>query len=204
MHILFLTNVLNRFNRGWIKVDLIGKDNAWLPYGTSFGKIQKNTLRVLDGHYRGYLLDTTENKELENCLGDEKLLTNEEVNIVYNPSLNKLSLQNKREFSLVKFDLDELKAGGYQIEVPRFPHVKLCKRIYLNENDGGSRFAETWFEVVPLHGPRLGVFIHYGEISSGCITVSMKENLPKSWDEIYFNLILHRISYKTVATLTVI
>lgn len=203
MQIISLVNVIDSFHRGWVNIDLVGKPQVWLPYGTTFGFIENNSLMVLDGYYRGYLLDR---KYLDNTasFGDEYLLTNESIRISYKIGSEVLVFPNNRYIILAQSEKIDLKEGLYNIGLPRFPHTKICKKDYLNEAIGGSRFAETWFEIIPLLGRGgSGFFIHSGEISEGCFTVSIKNNKPRIWNDIYFSLILNRLHHGVVADLLV-
>lgn len=203
MKIASLVGVLNKFDRGWTDINLLSGKRVSLPYGTTFGFIQDNLLVILDGHHRGDSIGLTEGCHFVQSLGHQQLLTHQPNTIKYDSKNNKLILQGEKAYMLISPMRKILPTGKYRLELPRFPHKKLCKSIYLDESIGGSRFAETWFEIVPIHGKRINSFLHYGEISNGCLTVSMKGNQKNIWTDIYLYLIVNRIQSTFVADLII-
>lgn len=203
MQITSIINVLNKFDRGWAEVNLLDGGRVLLPYGTTFGFIQDDLLMVLDGHYKGDSIKLTKESYLLQSLGYQQVLTNNQITIKYNLEDNRIVFQDGNSYVLVRSSQRILSPGNYKLELPRFPHRELCKSIYLDESIGGSRFAETWFEIVPAQGKRIGSFLHYGKISEGCLTISMKENPKNIWTDIYFSLITNRVQSNFVANLIV-
>lgn len=201
MKTISLVNVLNKFDRGWTDVNLLSGKKVSLPYGTSFGFIQDNLLIILDGHHRGDSIKLAEGCHLIQLLGYKQLLTHQPITIKYDSKNNKLIFQGDRVYTLIRPMRKILSVGKYRLELPRFPHKRLCKSVYLDESIGGSRFAETWFEIVPVYGKRVSSFLHYGEISDGCLTVSMKGNQKNIWTDIYLALIVNRLHSTFVADL---
>ena len=204
MKIFSLTNVLNKFDRGWAEIDLLGGERVVLPYGTTFGFIQENTLMILGGHHKGEFVDLSKKDRLFQLLSGCQIIESNLVAVKCILGNNQLIFPDGKTYTLAKSSKKMLPIGMYKLEVPRAPHYKLCKKVYLDESIGGSRFAETWFEIVPERGERLRTFMHYGEVSDGCLTVSMQGNLRGAWTDIYFSLILNRIEPNFVASLMIV
>jgi len=77
------------------------------------------------------------------------------------------------------------------------------KSDYFNESIGGSRFAQTWFRLIPEEGIPGDVFLHYGSYSEGCLTVINSKDFSV-WNKIYLELMQCRESSMHVASLFVV
>jgi hypothetical protein len=95
-----------------------------------------------------------------------------------------------------------LKQRTYLLGFPVKRNIARAMNEYLDERSGGSRFAESWF---PIKRQECGtnIFLHYGRISEGCITVKYeKEN--DNWTRLFLNLMLSRIDDRCVSEIEVV
>lgn len=123
--------------------------------------------------------------------------------------------KKSRSNLIVRYDLEEkelsfldfkirtvhsgmLPCGRYRLLIPRYPHDK--SRKYVNESDGGTRFAETWFQIELSNSISGRLFIHFGSITEGCVTVV---DSGKLWTKMYLHLMNNRVDDRSVAFLEV-
>jgi hypothetical protein len=185
---------------GWLKVSIDNLGCRFLCYGTKIKKIkiykEFEYVKILDGPFRDFFskvsLEGRGNSRFEKIDRNYKEKT---TIVVYDNQ--RLSIKGLGEFSTVKIKEKFLK-GTYFLEIPSHPHRKTPKS-YLDKKRGGSRFAETWFRVVPFNNNKSDFFLHFGRMSSGCITI----NQDNSWDDIYNYLIRSRIDRLNIGTVTI-
>lgn len=96
----------------------------------------------------------------------------------------------------------DIRLGAYNLQIPSRPIKKVLNADYFDERIGGSRFAQTWFRLIPTKSILEDAFLHYGSFSKGCITVLNNKKLSV-WNRIYLTLIQSRLNDTHVSTLYV-
>jgi hypothetical protein len=90
--------------------------------------------------------------------------------------------------------------------IPDYPHEKLPSH-YTNEKVGGSKFAETWFNLTDNISSivKTDEYFHFGKYSNGCITFPYtKQPQASQWNHIYKTLIKNRVEPGVCATIKLI
>jgi hypothetical protein len=195
--IYYLSNICRN---GWLKVNVIGLGDRFLCYGTKISKIETydkfEYVKILDGPFRDFFSKIT----LNNASHFEKITESykeEPATLVYDQTRKKIGIAGLGLFNTAISNVI-LPKGIYLLEIPSHPHKK-TPNSYLNEKNGGSKFAETWFRVVPLDDNHSDVFFHFGKLSEGCVTV----NELGSWDEIYYHIIRCRKNRLDIGTIEI-
>lgn len=179
---------------GWAPAKLWDGTDIFLPYSTMIHS-QEDTHRPLEGRYRGQNIKISpqflEQQDYQSRRGDD---------IVFNPDTNVLILPIGK-FKTVP-QSTKITAGKYYILLPDYPNLKLTKKDYLNERNGGSKFASTWFRLVTADGRLTRSYMHLGTKSDGCITIQYPDVL-NGWSNIYDYLLTGRLQNSILTTLWV-
>jgi hypothetical protein len=203
----FLTEVLDSINKGWLDIVAENEGPVSIPYSTRVKLLnsgEKNQkVVILEGYFKGKIGHIP--YKSKNRTSFYSFLT-PTLRLSYGRKLrlskDVLCISSKK-FQVV-MSLGSLKPGIYNIKFP----VKTSKKLngdYLDDNRGGSRFAESWFPVVDKNGCPSEKYIHFGSISEGCITVKYKlHDALCPWYFIYLTLIKSRNGKDNLAKLKVI
>jgi hypothetical protein len=96
--------------------------------------------------------------------------------------------------AITKINNVTLPKGLYDLQIPDEPH-KLGK-LY----EKYIPYSKTWFRIKNKANPEIGYYLHYGQASAGCVTVTeVKDSNGKFidiWTPIYNYLILRRETNK--------
>ncbi len=192
-----IANLLDRGNRGWIKVSEENK-SFYVPCGTQIKLLSSGSYRINEGIYQGknvYIdLESIKPKLFTSYLSSG-LESKPAVKMSLIQSQQKIYLSSTYKFySAVCINLPN---GTYKIMLPDHKHTDRMSIDYYNEHRGGSRFCETWFPLVSGNG-FTGQYLHFRTFSEGCVTVT------ENWNEIYLNLILSRLDSSSVGELTIV
>lgn len=185
---------------GWLRVNIGDVGCRFLCYGTKMEKIKVckkfEYVKIIDGPFRDFYSKIPLDKSGSSLLTKiyENYKETMAVVIYCNQQINIKGLGN---FNTVKTK-EKFPKGNYFLEIPSHPHKKTPK-FYLNKKSGGSRFSETWFRIVPFNNNKSDLFLHFGKVSEGCITV----NQDNSWDDIYNYLIRCRMNRLNIGTITI-
>jgi hypothetical protein len=192
-----VANLLDRGNRGWIKVSDDDK-SFYIPYGTQIELLRNGSYRINEGIYQGKIVYI----DFESI--KPKLFTSYLSSGLENKPAVKMSLIQSQQkiylpttYKFYSIVCNNLPNGTYKIMMPDHKHTDRMSTDYYNEHRGGSRFCETWFPLV-LEKGFTGQYLHFGTFSEGCVTVT------EDWNEIYINLILSRLDSSSVGELTVV
>lgn len=187
---------LDPYHKGWVKVIVENEGEVELSFSTRVKLIMPyesyEKIVILEGYYKncvGQLAYVTRNRNSSYSYLTRGLRLNRNLKVKLIG--NKLVI-NKKSWE-VTVDYTSLKKGKYIIGFP----VKTVKKInpsYLDENKGGSRFAETWFPITTHNEVFIEKFIHFGYLSAGCVTVKYNTSNIKSnsWNLIFMKLITSR------------
>lgn len=200
-------NVLDKSSKGWLKVNVRGYGKAYLCYKTKIkiknNKNEKKQFEVLDGIFRGQEISFYNKKDLS-CLQPIKKTTSKPSSLYIDLAKSTLTINGLGSFKIV-IEKKDIFPGKYEVLIPSNPHFKKTSINYIQEESGGSRFAETWFELLPTFKKREGQFLHFGIYSEGCITLPFekKQNAGANWTAIYLKIIGSRIGNSSIGMLTV-
>ncbi len=91
-----------------------------------------------------------------------------------------------------------LPPGDYNIRIPEYPSGYGASYV------GKAKNPMVWFPIANGGGNTMtDRFLHPGQVSYGCVSVSVKEDFGVAWAKIYDYLIRSRLSDKSVGTLRV-
>lgn len=196
-----IKNVLDKTCRGWVNARINGAVQN-LCYNTAVELIERREgfeeVLVLEGPFKGMTARIPYKKKSRSYvlsyleIGGKKLNS---FTLRYNIEDRELSLLGLKVKTMHN---KKIPAGKYFLLIPRYPHNKSKK--YIDETNGGSRFAETWFQIESLNGALTDHFIHFGSISEGCITIT---DTGLVWTKVYLTLMNHRISDKYITELEI-
>lgn len=122
-----------------------------------------------------------------------------EKRIANNNYFGKLKFYNSNNIvitvdAITKINNVTLPKGLYDLQIPDEPH-KLGK-LY----EKYIPYSKTWFRIKNKANPEIGYYLHYGQASAGCVTVTeVKDSNGKFidiWTPIYNYLILRRETNK--------
>lgn len=197
-NILYLKNVLDSKQKGWLRVQLCGGDFVEIQYLTKVKLEAKHEqyeeVTIMDGYYKSkkakipyFSMDKSTNYSFL----EKNVLSKKQPEITLATSQNKLFI-NKIQTEVV-VDSSALTKGKYLINFP-VKSKKILNSSYLDENTGGSRFAETWFPIIKSHDTFAEKYLHFGLYSEGCITVKYKKQASPSeiWKNICMSLLASR------------
>lgn len=179
-----LSRVLDRSRSGWETFYLKDGTKIHLCYSTRLKLIEK-TYEILEGKYRGQLVDIKDFSLLDDFSYLESIKS-----CTYVQKENLLILPDKTAIKTVK-QSSLIPTGEYFIGLPIAPERKLTKKLYMNEAKKGSRFASTWFPLIKSNGKTTHFYIHLGKFSNGCITVEFPLCSSK-WTDLFTYLLSHR------------
>ena len=199
-----ISDVLDKKSKGWLKVESTTLGLGYLPYQTKVKVLgtenHKELVTILEGFFKGQealcpFVSWDDTGDYWSFIKTNSTRTRA-VKMICDSKNRVLMVNGLTKFSIT-LDNGELKKGRYLIHIPAYPHFKQSLGKYLDENRGGSRFAETWFKIVPVGGVHSGQFLHFGKYSQGCLTVL------ENWTELYSRLISRRLDDVSVGTLLV-
>lgn len=193
----FLSNI---GKNGWLKVNVIGLGNKFLCYGTKVSKVRAykkfECVKILDGPFRDFFSKISLN-DISYFKKLPKNYKEKSASIVYYSTKGRIVITGLGLFSTIKSKVI-FPRGTYFLEIPSHPHIK-TPISYLDSKNGGSKFAETWFRIVPSDSNKSNIFFHFGKLSEGCITV----NQFNSWDKIYYHIIRCRSNRLNIGTIEI-
>ena len=202
---LRIDNVLDKSLKGWLPVkDITGKDYK-LFYSTSVEKTKsKKYLIVTEGEAKNKTVSIEYHKIHPNLFSNyysNDISIESNCRIVVAIKERKLYYRPKKdEFCEIYIGVQDLDYGVYKILLPTKKTDKVVSTNYINEHNGGSRFAETWF---PFMKDRFEErYIHFGTYSRGCVTVVHGQT--DAWNNLYLYLIKSRKVNNIIGDLIVI
>lgn len=153
----------------------------------------------MDGTFSGKIARIPYRKRLKNfhvSYLEKDKKTHIELVVGYDSKKKELSFS---EIKLKIVNEGVIPVGRYRLLIPKYRHSKSVR--YLDETNGGTRFAETWFQIDLNNAVDQNCFfVHFGTISSGCITVI---DSGKLWTKVYLTLMSNRVDNEAVAWLEV-
>lgn len=193
--IFYISKILDQTHRGWIKADIEGENEVFLPYLTKVKLIEEcedyEKVKILNGKYSNKIARLTSLLDSKNGYYSslEEIVKKKKYknNIMVDLKKQKL-IFNKNEIDIVadpsKFDTKE-----YSILYPIKSHKNVFS--YLNEDKGGSRFAETWFPIQSINKEPTCQYLHFGKISDGCLTIKIDGSCraQRSWNTLFLSLL---------------
>lgn len=196
-----ISNLLDKTHRGWVKVDIDGVKRNICYNTTAILLEQKDEfelVEILDGSFIGKIAKVPYKKKSGNYrisyLEEDKKFRSD-LTIGYNLKQKELSFLG---FKIKTIHNNMIPDGIYHLLIPGYPHDK--SRKYINEPNGGTRFAETWFQIELPHNSQSEFFVHFGAVTEGCITVTDSGQL---WTKLYLHLMHNRLDNRHVAKLEV-
>lgn len=187
--LLYLTEVLDSQNKGWLVVqNIYGKDFS-LPYLSQVKENKSGDFYITTGPNINNIL---EGKKFRNLYSKYFSSYADVVSNNFDKVILSISHRTITVGGLVvkiEFLENSFTKGEYFILHP----IKTLKNInkkYFDEKIGGSRFAETWFPVISDKEKYPASYLHFGTISSGCIVVPYRfsDSSDPVWSEIFKKL----------------
>lgn len=205
MKVHYLTEVVDRYRSGWLKINQNNGDKVLLPYSTKVLILKPikdgELIKVLEGESKNlivavpYLIQSSQGHF---SFFSKKGIKFSKTKIYVNKKTGRLILDKKHY--PVSLDKSCTK-GKYFV---RFPvERRTPAKDYQNEEEGGSRFANSWFPLIKKNEFNFSRFLHYGSYSKGCVTVKHNPDKESCWPEIFFGLMRSRINSTYLATLVV-
>lgn len=206
-----VTNVLDTISKGWVDIEFEDSSKAKICYATKVRLIRRDLkyeyISILEGRYTdmrgkiGYKIPGDKNK-LSYLTKNQ--ISRKPTNLILDAKKSLLKIDSVGEFKIVS-DKDILAKGRYYIKIPDYPHTDKISKEYLDENQGGSRFSETWFGIESKTLNVSDSYLHYGKFSKGCLTVLFKDkkNETKIWNKIYLYLMNSRFNNHLIGKLLV-
>jgi len=196
-----LDNLLDQFNKGWIKVTTNDGRLINLPYSTQVTR-SKNLFKVVDGFHKNIKFGLSD-KQIGLYIR-KQTTSMSKINLTLHLSSKILEVPKVGRFKIL-FEKEKIQLGTYKLLIPFYPHDKNPK-IHSDEKSGGSRFASTWFQ---LSNPKFvlkDTFLHLGTYSEGCLTFPYTKNgnSGKNWYKLYFTLINSRVDSHSLSFLNVV
>lgn len=182
--------VKNVSNRGWLSIkheDTLTSPNV-LPFAS---KVQVTKVAngreyfIIEEGYliKGHIASIKLSDNGTSYLTEENLHT-APVHLIYSKQNEILQIAGtKKEYWAVLDPDNPLPNGIYDIEIPYEPHHR-----YGEYYEKYSIYAKTWFRI----GHSGDRFLHFGNVSEGCLTVKVQETHKDRWNEIYNLLITSR------------
>lgn len=206
--VFFIGKNLDPLHRGWVRVTVENEGEVELSFSTQVELLESKQnyqkILILEGYYKNCIAQlpylVRKGDSSYSCLTQPLRLNNKlKLRVKGN------YLTTNRKSSKIIVDCASLRKGVYRIGFP----IKITKKInpvYLSEEKGGSRFAETWFPLITDNEIFVEKFIHFGSVSEGCVTIKYTPQLHtvNSWNQIYMKLITSRKADNTLAVLEVI
>lgn len=201
----FIGNVLDPINRGWINCVVDSQKEIFLSYLTKVEHIEAleyfEQVKILEGYYKDKFAElpfmAKDNKSCYSYLVEKRLLSKPLTIILNN---NTLEFRNFRCDVLA--DTNILNKKIYLIKFPVRVN-KILPNQYFNENNGGSRFADTWFPLQAKDELYPEKYLHFGSISQGCLTVKFNPLSKSIWNTLYMSLIHSRLDDYNLGVLTI-
>lgn len=196
-----ISNLLDKTHKGWVNVDIDGIRQNICYNTTAILLEQKDEFELVeisDGPFIGKIAKVPYKKKS----GGYRISYLEEDKKSRSSLIIRYDLKKKElfflDFKLMAIHSNALPIGTYCLLIPRYLHDK--SRKYTSESDGGSRFAETWFQIESSNNIVNDFFVHFGSVTDGCITVV---DSGKLWTKIYLHLMNNRMNDRSVALLEV-
>lgn len=192
--IFYISKILDQTHRGWIKAKIEGEDEVYLPYLTKVELIEEGKnyerVKILNGKYKNKFAQLTSILDSKNGhYSSLEKITKKTIKNKIIVDLKKQKLifnENKIDIiaNLSKFDIKK-----YFILSPIKSHKNIFS--YLNEDKGGSRFAETWFPIQSKNKEPISQYLHFGKISDGCLTIKIDGSnyAQRFWNTLFLNLL---------------
>lgn len=198
-----VSNILDKNLKGWLPI--IDDENKCLeiPYFTLLQTIENtNKYLVKEGIIKGKIIRIDYDKihpRLFERYETEKIDTNEKCLIIVSLKERLLFYELKGNIEQSSIDVNDIKTGIYGIYLPSKRFEGNITNNYINEENGGTRFAQTWFPIKDkIFEAR---YIHYGAYSRGCVTVLAETS---AWNKLYIHLMESRIKKDLIGVLKVI
>lgn len=196
-----INNLLDKTHRGWVDVDIDGVKRN-ICYNTTVILLEQKDefelVEILDGPFIGKIAKVPYKKKS----GSYRISYLEEDKKYRSDLIIEYDLKKKElsclDFKLMAIHSNVIPSGKYRLLIPRYPHDK--SRRYTGELDGGTRFAETWFQIESSSHISDNLFVHFGSITEGCITAVDSGGL---WTKMYLHLMNNRMDNRSVALLEV-
>lgn len=195
MNKFVVKDVLDAGRKGWLKLNSYEGYDIYLPYTTQVRILESNEhfqkIKVLEGEWEGSTVSIPY-KHMDTRYTIQyidKFLFKKGLRLMLDLDKKVLLVEGIGAIN-VAVDKRFLKKGCYEIRLPHVPVTRIPRK-YLYESQGGSRFAESWFQIVPKSDLAKDIYIHFGTYSKGCITV-LKNQDKSVWTELYLHLLAHR------------
>lgn len=204
----YLNRILDYDNKGWLEVIIKNEGFKKLPFSTKLSLIKREedfeTFKILEGNYKNkiafvpYMVKGNNNSY---SYSDKNFVAHRSKILVIKE--DQQMYINDKIYNIIA-NKQFLSPGKYCIDFPIFT-TKDINSDYLDEQKGGSRFAQTWFPFLSNKDLFIEKYIHFGSYSEGCITIPFIYGKKESnaWREIYFSLINSRSQNGKLAYLEV-
>jgi len=202
----YIDDVLDRQHCGWLEG--LTEDEIPVPlcYKTRVILLDEGkrgqTIKVKEGTHKGTILTIPykyqDRDAVISFLSKSRSIKKTSLNL--NTKTKILYIKNIGSFP-VKIS-SSIKLGTYSLQIPIRPIKKIFNPDYFDEKNGGSRFVQTWFRLIPTEGILEDIFLHYGSFSKGCITVLSNKKLSV-WNKIYLALTQSRVNDAYVSSLRI-
>lgn len=198
-----VSNILDKNLKGWLPIIDEENNNLEIPFFTLLQSIgNEDKYLVKEGIAKDKIIRINYSKiypRLFEKYETEKINTNEKCLIIVSLKEKLLFYKLKGNIEQYYVDANDIKTGIYGIYLPSKRFEGNITNNYINEEGGGTRFAQTWFPIKDkIFEER---YIHYGSYSKGCITVLTGTS---TWNKLYIHLMESRIKKELIGILKVI
>ena len=198
-----VSNILNKNLMGWLPVIDENNKSLEIPYFTLLQQIDNSSRYLIkEGFGKDKFIKIDYDKIHPRLFGKYET---EETNI-NEKCLILVSLKEKLLFYELNgvieqnyVDVNDIKTGVYGIYLPNKRFGGNITNNYISEENGGTRFAQTWFPIKDKVFEER--YIHYGSYSRGCVTVSSDTS---AWNKLYIHLMKSRMKKDLIGILKVI
>lgn len=196
-----ISDLLDKTRRGWVNIDIDGVRRS-VCYNTTITLLGQEDyfelVKILDGPFIGKIAKVPykgKSRDYRISYLEEDKKSRGDLTVKYDLKKKELSFL---DFKIKTVHDGMLPCGRYRLLIPRYPHNK--SRKYVNELAGGTRFAETWFQIELSNNIFGRLFVHFGSMTEGCVTVV---DSGKLWTKMYLYLMSNRMDDRSVAFLEV-
>lgn len=187
-NVLYLTDILDSQNCGWLTIENIAGKKFSLPYLSQIKQDKKpGDFVIMTGPY---INNVVREKKFNNHYYKFFSLHRDTTTI------DKIELNIKEKtisvggiITKVEFLNNSFSRGKYLVLHP-VKTSKIMDPRYYREPLGGSRFAGTWFPIISETEKYPVNYLHFGKISNGCIVVpySTDGSMGIIWSNIFKKL----------------
>lgn len=189
-----VSNVLDTRLKGWLPVIDRDKNKFQILYSTKIEFIKKtNIFLIKEGQFKDAMAEidfkNISPRLFKNYFTDTfKIKDNCELFLSLKDQILFYKL-NEKSFVEIYVHALELEPGIYKILLPKTKFKGQKTTRYIEEDMGGSRFAETWFPIIKDKFEER--YLHFGTYSLGCITIVAGQT--SKWNELFIFLLQSRM-----------